>query len=179
MNRIAGHQRQRRRPHRLERGESAWPDHPAPLHHVGVGALQRVDANGSYTPCCSGDRTHAIRDRGDGVPAISSGNATISGRPARSVLFSPAGARPHGRFTTISAHGSSGRAVTAALRQVRYFWPKVYGGEPPSLIDSKHKLTIPVFCVCISGCNRAGHDPTWVRYDIPTDTQASRQVCHL
>jgi DNA helicase-2/ATP-dependent DNA helicase PcrA len=26
---------------------------------------------------------------------------------------------------------------SAALRQVRYFWPKVYGGEPPSLIDSK------------------------------------------
>src|SRR6476469_9425011 len=26
---------------------------------------------------------------------------------------------------------------SAALRQVRYFWPKVYGGEPPQLIDSK------------------------------------------
>jgi DNA helicase-2/ATP-dependent DNA helicase PcrA len=26
---------------------------------------------------------------------------------------------------------------SAALRQVRYFWPKVYGGGPPELIDSK------------------------------------------
>jgi len=26
---------------------------------------------------------------------------------------------------------------SAALRQVRYFWPKVYGGEPPTLVDSK------------------------------------------
>ncbi len=26
---------------------------------------------------------------------------------------------------------------SAALRQVRYFWPRVYGGEPPQLIDSK------------------------------------------
>ena len=26
---------------------------------------------------------------------------------------------------------------SAALRQVRYFWPRVYGGEPPQLIESK------------------------------------------
>jgi len=26
---------------------------------------------------------------------------------------------------------------SAALRQVRYFWPRVYGGEPPTLVDSK------------------------------------------
>src|SRR6187431_1817038 len=25
---------------------------------------------------------------------------------------------------------------SAALRQVRYFWPRVYGGEPPQLIES-------------------------------------------
>ena len=26
---------------------------------------------------------------------------------------------------------------SAALRQARYFWPRVYGGEPPQLIESK------------------------------------------
>jgi DNA helicase-2/ATP-dependent DNA helicase PcrA len=42
------------------------------------------------------------------------------------------------RLRTLGAPGVQARTFhAAALRQVRYFWPKVYGGEPPQLIDSK------------------------------------------
>ena len=42
------------------------------------------------------------------------------------------------RLRTMGAGAVQARTFhSAALRQVRYFWPKVYGGEPPTLIDSK------------------------------------------
>lgn len=42
------------------------------------------------------------------------------------------------RLRALGAPGVQARTFhAAALRQVRYFWPKVYGGEPPQLIDSK------------------------------------------
>src|SRR5689334_11865199 len=43
-----------------------------------------------------------------------------------------------GRLRTLGAAGVQARTFhSAALRQVRYFWPKVYGGSPPTLIESK------------------------------------------
>ena len=42
------------------------------------------------------------------------------------------------RLRTMGAGAVQARTFhSAALRQVRYFWPKVYGGAPPQLIDSK------------------------------------------
>src|SRR3954449_9619790 len=42
------------------------------------------------------------------------------------------------RLRTLGAQGVQARTFhSAALRQARYFWPKVYGGELPSLLDSK------------------------------------------
>lgn len=46
-----------------------------------------------------------------------------------------------GRLRTLGAPGVQARTFhSAALRQVRYFWPKVYGGAPPELIESKIPL---------------------------------------
>ncbi|MBO9521618.1 MAG: ATP-dependent DNA helicase UvrD2 [Nocardioidaceae bacterium] len=43
-----------------------------------------------------------------------------------------------GRLRALGAPGVQARTFhSAALRQVRYFWPKVYGGEPPQLTESK------------------------------------------
>ncbi len=45
------------------------------------------------------------------------------------------------RLRTLGAHGVQARTFhSAALRQARYFWPKVYGGELPPLMDSKLPL---------------------------------------
>lgn len=46
-----------------------------------------------------------------------------------------------GRLRTLGAPGVQARTFhSAALRQLRYFWPKVYGGEPPQLTESKISL---------------------------------------
>ncbi|MDP9824115.1 DNA helicase-2/ATP-dependent DNA helicase PcrA [Nocardioides massiliensis] len=43
-----------------------------------------------------------------------------------------------GRLRGLGAAGVQARTFhSAALRQLRYFWPHVYGGEPPQLIESK------------------------------------------
>ncbi|MGI9156852.1 MAG: ATP-dependent helicase, partial [Marmoricola sp.] len=43
-----------------------------------------------------------------------------------------------GRLRNLGAAGVQARTFhSAALRQLRYFWPRVYGGEPPQLIESK------------------------------------------
>ncbi len=45
------------------------------------------------------------------------------------------------RLRVLGAHGVQARTFhSAALRQARYFWPKVYGGELPQLMDSKLPL---------------------------------------
>ena len=42
------------------------------------------------------------------------------------------------RLRVLGAHGVQARTFhSAALRQARYFWPQVYGGELPPLLDSK------------------------------------------
>ena len=42
------------------------------------------------------------------------------------------------RLRQLGAHGVQARTFhSAALRQARYFWPRVYGGELPQLMDSK------------------------------------------
>ena len=43
-----------------------------------------------------------------------------------------------GRLRGLGAAGVQARTFhSAALRQLRYFWPRVYGGEPPQLTESK------------------------------------------
>src|SRR3954447_8672985 len=45
------------------------------------------------------------------------------------------------RLRSLGAQGVQARTFhSAALRQARYFWPKVYGGELPQLMDSKLPL---------------------------------------
>src|SRR3954454_8460971 len=45
------------------------------------------------------------------------------------------------RLRALGAHGVQARTFhSAVLRQARYFWPKVYGGELPALADSKLPL---------------------------------------
>ncbi|WP_148572626.1 UvrD-helicase domain-containing protein [Nocardioides caldifontis] len=45
------------------------------------------------------------------------------------------------RLRQLGAHGVQARTFhSAALRQARYFWPKVYGGELPQLMESKLPL---------------------------------------
>src|SRR4051812_36794542 len=45
------------------------------------------------------------------------------------------------RLRQLGAQGVQARTFhSAALRQARYFWPKVYGGELPQLMDSKLPL---------------------------------------
>ena len=45
------------------------------------------------------------------------------------------------RLRALGAEGVQARTFhSAALRQVRFFWPKVYGGEPPTLTESKLPL---------------------------------------
>jgi DNA helicase-2/ATP-dependent DNA helicase PcrA len=42
------------------------------------------------------------------------------------------------RLRSLGAPGVQARTFhSASLRQLRYFWPRVYGGEPPQLIESK------------------------------------------
>jgi len=42
------------------------------------------------------------------------------------------------RLRLLGAHGVQARTFhSAALRQARYFWPRVYGGDLPALLDSK------------------------------------------
>ena len=46
-----------------------------------------------------------------------------------------------GRLRALGAGGVQARTFhSAALRQVRWFWPKVYGSEPPTLTESKIPL---------------------------------------
>ncbi|HET7358236.1 MAG TPA: ATP-dependent DNA helicase UvrD2 [Nocardioidaceae bacterium] len=54
---------------------------------------------------------------------------------------SRAAAEMRSRLRALGAEGVQARTFhSAALRQVRYFWPRVYGGEPPVLTESKLPL---------------------------------------
>ena len=54
-----------------------------------------------------------------------------------------------GRLRTLGADGVQARTFhSAALRQARYFWPKVYGGELPELTASK----IPMLSEAVRRC---------------------------
>jgi DNA helicase II / ATP-dependent DNA helicase PcrA len=80
-------------------------------------------------------KTRAITHR------IAYGVATGTYNPAEvlAVTFTTrAAGEMRTRLRTLGAPGVQARTFhSAALRQVRWFWPKVYGGEPPQLIDSK------------------------------------------
>jgi DNA helicase-2/ATP-dependent DNA helicase PcrA len=80
-------------------------------------------------------KTRAITHR------IAYGVATGTYNPAEvlAVTFTTrAAGEMRSRLRALGAPGVQARTFhSAALRQVRWFWPKVYGGEPPQLIDSK------------------------------------------
>jgi DNA helicase-2/ATP-dependent DNA helicase PcrA len=80
-------------------------------------------------------KTRAITHR------IAYGGATGTDNPAEvlAVTFTTrAAGEMRTRLRALGAPGVQARTFhSAALRQVRWFWPKVYGGEPPQLIESK------------------------------------------
>lgn len=80
-------------------------------------------------------KTRAITHR------IAYGVATGTYNPAEvlAVTFTTrAAGEMRTRLRALGAPGVQARTFhSAALRQLRYFWPKVYGGEPPQLIESK------------------------------------------
>jgi DNA helicase-2/ATP-dependent DNA helicase PcrA len=80
-------------------------------------------------------KTRAITHR------IAYGVATGTYNPAEvlAVTFTTrAAGEMRTRLRALGAPGVQARTFhSAALRQVRWFWPKVYGGEPPQLIESK------------------------------------------
>ncbi|RNM17568.1 ATP-dependent DNA helicase UvrD2 [Nocardioides pocheonensis] len=80
-------------------------------------------------------KTRAITHR------IAYGVATGTYNPAEvlAVTFTTrAAGEMRTRLRALGAPGVQARTFhSAALRQVRWFWPKVYGGEPPQLMDSK------------------------------------------
>jgi DNA helicase-2/ATP-dependent DNA helicase PcrA len=80
-------------------------------------------------------KTRAITHR------IAYGVATGTYNPAEvlAVTFTTrAAGEMRTRLRVLGAPGVQARTFhSAALRQVRWFWPKVYGGEPPQLIESK------------------------------------------
>ena len=80
-------------------------------------------------------KTRAITHR------IAYGVATGTYNPAEvlAVTFTTrAAGEMRTRLRALGAPGVQARTFhSAALRQLRWFWPKVYGGEPPQLIDSK------------------------------------------
>src|SRR3954453_21388813 len=54
-----------------------------------------------------------------------------------------------GRLRQLGAPGVQGRTFhSAALKQLSYFWPKVIGGEPPTLIESKLGLVAEAARTC-------------------------------
>ncbi|GAA2121929.1 ATP-dependent DNA helicase UvrD2 [Actinomadura napierensis] len=54
-----------------------------------------------------------------------------------------------GRLRQLGAPGVQARTFhAAALRQLSYFWPRVVGGDPPKIIDSKIKLVADAARMC-------------------------------
>jgi DNA helicase-2/ATP-dependent DNA helicase PcrA len=83
-------------------------------------------------------KTRAITHR------IAYGVRTGTYDPARvlAVTFTQrAAGEMRGRLAQLGANGVQARTFhSAALRQARYFWPKVFGGELPPIIDRKFPL---------------------------------------
>jgi DNA helicase-2/ATP-dependent DNA helicase PcrA len=83
-------------------------------------------------------KTRAITHR------IAYGVRTGTFDPARvlAVTFTQrAAGEMRGRLAQLGAHGVQARTFhSAALRQAKWFWPKVYGGELPPIIDRKFPL---------------------------------------
>ncbi len=101
-------------------------------------------------------KTRAITHR------IAYGVATGTYNPSEvlAVTFTTrAAGEMRGRLRALGAGGVQARTFhSAALRQVRYFWPKVYGGEPPALVDSKLGMLAQA-----AGRNRVATDKSTLR----------------
>ena len=104
---------------------------------------QRAVATALHGPVCvlagaGTGKTRAITHR------IAYGVRTGTFDPARvlAVTFTQrAAGEMRGRLAQLGAHGVQARTFhSAALRQARFFWPKVYGGELPPIADRKFPM---------------------------------------
>ncbi len=124
---------------------------------------QRTVATALHGPVCvlagaGTGKTRAITHR------IAYGVRTGTYDPARvlAVTFTQrAAGEMRSRLAQLGAHGVQARTFhSAALRQARWFWPKVYGGELPPIVDRK----FPLLAEAASRCR------------VPTDTAALRDL---
>jgi len=124
---------------------------------------QREVATALHGPVCvlagaGTGKTRAITHR------IAYGVRTGTYDPARvlAVTFTQrAAGEMRSRLAQLGAHGVQARTFhSGALRQARWFWPKVYGGELPPIIDRK----FPLLAEAASRCR------------IQTDTAALRDL---
>ena len=122
---------------------------------------QRAVATALHGPVCvlagaGTGKTRAITHR------IAYGVRTGTFDPARvlAVTFTQrAAGEMRGRLAQLGAHGIQARTFhSAALRQARFFWPKVYGGELPPIADRK----FPFLAEAASRC-RVQADTTTLR----------------
>lgn len=107
---------------------------------AGLDPEQRTVAQALHGPVCvlagaGTGKTRAITHR------IAYGVRIGTFDPARvlAVTFTQrAAGEMRGRLAQLGAHGVQARTFhSAALRQARWFWPKVYGGELPPIADRK------------------------------------------
>ncbi len=110
---------------------------------AGLDAEQLAVAEALHGPVCvlagaGSGKTRAITHR------IAHGVLSGTYAPAQvlAVTFTTrAAGEMRGRLRALGAGGVSARTFhSAALRQVRYFWPRVHGSELPALVDSKLPL---------------------------------------
>jgi DNA helicase II / ATP-dependent DNA helicase PcrA len=113
---------------------------------AGLDPEQREVALAARGPVCvlagaGTGKTRAITHR----IAYAAGSGIVNPAHVLALTFTVrAAGELRGRLRQLGAGGSGGvRASTfhaAALRQLNYFWPRVIGGRPPGLIDSKVSL---------------------------------------
>ena len=101
-------------------------------------------------------KTRAITHR------IAHGVATGEHDPRRclAVTFTTrAAGQMRGRLAALGVEGVQARTFhAAALRQLRFFWPRVVGGAPPEILPTKARLV-----AAAASRERVGTDPAIVR----------------
>src|SRR6266568_4915257 len=118
---------------------------------AGLDPEQRAVAEAVSGPVCvlagaGTGKTRAITHR----IAYATLTGVVSPQRVLAVTFTNrAAGELRGRLRALGAPGVQARTFhAAALRQLTYFWPKVIGGQPPQIIDSKIALVADAARAC-------------------------------